>query len=253
MKIVIPSYNRPDILKQKTLKFLLEENYAPEDIYIFLKNDEQHVLYQQHIDEAVHFVVCNTNNLREKRQFICDYFPEGELILSVDDDIKRLKMIKHTSLRDFVPYMFRKMSEYNCKIWGVYPVNNLFFCKDRLRVGKQLVLFGFYGFVNTKDFCFPDVIKEDIWYSCYRSQKDGQILRYDGACMDTTLYTKGGLKEYRTLELEEKTCEAICNEFPSLVYYTVKKDGHPFCKWYKQNLIEYPFELHSTQSRAHEE
>ena len=243
MKIVVPTYNRPKIFKEKTLKYLLSEGIQPEEINVYLKNEEQLVLYKEHISENLNWVVCNTSNLSEKRQFICDGFATGELIFSIDDDIRGLKMKRPVALKVFLERMFEEMEKYECNIWGVYPVNNLFFCKDKLRVGKQLILFGFYGFKNTKDFRFPNLIKEDIWYSCFRSTKDGAVLRYNGACMDTSLYTKGGLSEYRNISNETDTCVKICKEYPELVSFTVKKDGHPYCKWRRLEHVDYDFIL----------
>ena len=239
MKIAVPTYNRPTVFKQKTLSYLLSEGIQPEEIDVFLKNEEQLVLYKQHITENLNWVVCNTQNLCEKRQFICDYYPEGEHVVSIDDDIKRLKMLRPVSLRILLKRMFEEMVKQNCKVWGFYPVSNLFFCKDKLRVGKQFIIFSFYGFLNTKDFSFPNLIKEDIWYSCFRSQEDGAVLRYNGACMDTTFYAKGGLSEYRNIENETEACRQICDQYSDLVSFTIKKDEHPYCKWKRLPHVDY--------------
>ena len=131
------------------------------------------------------------------------------------------------------------MEKTEVNMWGVYPVSNLFYCKDRYRVGKQFIVACFYGFKNVKDYRFEELadVKNDIWYSCFRSTKDGGVLRYDGCCPDTVYYAKGGLKEYRTQEREEKACRAIVEKYPDLVEYTVKKDGHPYCRWKRQKMI----------------
>ena len=40
MKYVIPSYQRADILKTKTLCFLEKQGVSPEDVYIFIREDD---------------------------------------------------------------------------------------------------------------------------------------------------------------------------------------------------------------------
>ena len=242
MKFAIPSYNRPEKLKKTTLAYLFSENIEAEDIYVFLKDEEQLALYKRSIDENLNWIVCNTTNLKDKRQFIIDFFPDKEIIVSLDDDIKRLKMLEPRSLKCLLAELFTALVENNCSIWGIYPVNNLFYCKERVKIGKQFICSNFYGFINNKSvkYTINAGCKLDIWLSCYLSEKEQRLLRYEGACPDTTYFAKGGLSDFRTFEQEVSACNQIVKEYPHLVSYAVKKDGHPYCVWKKQNLIIQP-------------
>lgn len=250
MKIVIPSYNRATILKEKTLKYVLSEGYSPSDIYVFLKNDEQLQLYKQTIDTHLNWVVCNTNNLSEKRTFIRNYFPEDEELLAIDDDVKRLKQLNPIPLKQFVTRMFELTRQEKVTLWGVYPVNqtNMFYCKDRVVVGSVYCVGCFYGFINKHQEAWPPVCdKEDKWLSCLRITLDGAVLRYEGACADTSYYAKGGLSEYRTLETEERISTLICDRFPELVSYKVKKNGHPDVVFRRKKNKVLPFTCQTPQ------
>ena len=48
-KIAIPSYQRPETLKKKTLNLLQKHKIKPSKIYIFVSDDEQKNLYQNHL------------------------------------------------------------------------------------------------------------------------------------------------------------------------------------------------------------
>jgi hypothetical protein len=228
MKIAIPSYNRASILKSKTLAYLLQEGFDPSEIVVFVKNDEQKTLYQKEISTPVTWVVCNNQNLCDKRTFISHYFPLDEEIVAVDDDIKTIKMLHPKPLREVLTTMFTLTRKEELTTWGIYPVNNLFFCKERVVRGSCYLIGCFFGFINKEHTVFPNLYtKEDKWWSCYNIQKDGAVLRYEGICPDTTYYASGGQTGIRTLELEEEHSKDLEKLFPTLVKYKLKKNGHP--------------------------
>lgn len=241
MKVAIPSYNRVKILKEKTLNMLLTEGFDPKDIYVFLKNEEQLEQYKAGIESPLNWVVCHNQNLSDKRTFIRRYFAEGEEILSIDDDVKRIKFLKPQPLKQFVSRMFELLKQEKLTAFGIYPVNqtNMFYCKDRVVKGSVYLVGSFYGFLNKQAEEWPTVCdKEDKWFSCKRITEDGAVLRYEGCCADTSFYAKGGLSEYRTLQSEEEYSKRICNQFPELVKYTLKKNNHPDVKFLrKKNTI----------------
>jgi hypothetical protein len=235
MKIAIPSYNRASVLKSKTLAYLLREGYNPSEIYIFLKNNEQLELYKKEITTPVNWVVCNNQTICDKRTFIRNYFPVDEEILSVDDDIKSLKMINPQPLKTLVEKMFILTLKEGLTSWGIYPVNNLFYCQERVVRGSVYICACFCGFINKQQEPYPNLFsKEDRWSSCLRIALDGAVLRYEGACPDTTYYAKGGLSEIRDFQTEEAHSRAVESLFPHLVRYKLKKNNHPDVEFIKK-------------------
>ena len=73
-KVCVPSYKRPHILKQKTLKLLerLQNNLSEVDVIV--ETDEMAEEYRKHIGDEVNIIVSNTDGIKEKRNFVRDYY-----------------------------------------------------------------------------------------------------------------------------------------------------------------------------------
>jgi hypothetical protein len=67
--VVIPSYNRVDILKAKTLKLLQDYKIPKSKIYVFVADEEQKKLYDELKDSVGHIIV-GVKGLPEVRNFI---------------------------------------------------------------------------------------------------------------------------------------------------------------------------------------
>jgi hypothetical protein len=96
--IVIPSYNRADLLNRKTLKVLNEYHIPRDVIYVFVANKEEEEIYKKTLnpDYYGHLIV-GVKGLKNQRNFISSYFKEGQEILNLDDDIGGFKILKHKS------------------------------------------------------------------------------------------------------------------------------------------------------------
>jgi len=230
MHIAIPSYQRPEKLRDTTLKYLASEGIDPQMITVFMASEEQKTIYQTILVPGSYGqLVVGVPNLSAQRQFIRDYYPEDADVLSFDDDIKKIKMLTPRPLLEIAEKMFQMSREELCTLWGIYPVNNLFFCKERVIKGKAYIIGCCYGFINKKDDCsFPSVSgAEDMWLSLKRAQLDGAVLRYEGICPDTVYYAKGGLSEYRkTTDIEKLDKEKVVAEFPDECEMKLKRNGH---------------------------
>jgi hypothetical protein len=232
--IAIPSYNRSEKLKETTLQMLQREEVPPVMITVFVASEAEKTIYEQTLVPGTYGqLVVGVPFISAQRQFICDYYPEGTCILSIDDDIKRLKWLKPQPLMPFVEEMFETSKLELCNLWGIYPVNNLFFCKDRIIKGRSFIIGCFYGFINKKDYVFPAVCGvEDRWLSLKRYTLDGAVLRYEGVCPDTVYYAKGGLFDYRRQHTDNKNQAFIVAQFPDECEMKLKKNGRwdVYCK-----------------------
>ena len=94
--IVIPSYNRANLLNKKTLKVLNEYHIPRNVIYVFVANKEEEEIYKKtlNLDYYGHLIV-GVKGLKNQRNFISSYFKEGNEILNLDDDIGGFKILKH--------------------------------------------------------------------------------------------------------------------------------------------------------------
>ena len=86
--IAIPSYKRPKTLKNQTLKVLKDYKIEPQRIYIFVADKEEKKIYENEIDEKdYNKIVIGLPGIKNIRNFMPNYFKEGQYIFYMDDDI----------------------------------------------------------------------------------------------------------------------------------------------------------------------
>lgn len=232
-EIAIPSYRRADILRKKTLAYLSEQHFPADKITIFVSSDDEKKTYEDELVLGSYArIVVAIPGLANKLNFIRQYYPEGTAVLRVDDDIRRIKMLQPRPLFPLVQELFEVSKREGCSLWGIYPVNNLFFCKERVLVGKVYVIGCFHGFFNDKSVVFPPEIssQEDKWLSLTHYKKEGKCLRYEGICPDTTYFAHNGLEEWRKAHHEESV-KKMLELFPTECVRKERKDGYADCVW----------------------
>ena len=95
--IAIPSYNRPDIIQNNTLDVLKRHNINPIHITIFVSDKQQYDIYKNAIPSTLYNnIVIGALGLKNQRNFINTYYPEGTHIVEMDDDIKRIVQLDIT-------------------------------------------------------------------------------------------------------------------------------------------------------------
>ena len=150
--IVIPSYNRVDILKEKTLKLLQKHKIPKSKIYVFVADADQKKMYEEGLGDSVDNIIVGVKGLPEVRNFIFDYFPKGKAIISFDDDVRGFieydaKVKRHERpLRDLAGMFNRGFTE--CKkaggrFWGVYPSANGYFMKPTVTTNLRFIIGSF--------------------------------------------------------------------------------------------------------------
>lgn len=89
--IAIPSYKRVDIIQKKTLKLLHEHNINPKLIKIFVANQSEYDEYKAQIPSELYGeLIIGEIGLKNQRNFISDYYPEGTNIVQMDDDVEKI-------------------------------------------------------------------------------------------------------------------------------------------------------------------
>jgi hypothetical protein len=88
-KIAIPSYKRHATLQKKTLAYLKQCNVNESIIYIFCANEQEVETYKKLIGGNYNYVT-GVETLMAQRNFIQGYFPEGEIVINIDDDVDGL-------------------------------------------------------------------------------------------------------------------------------------------------------------------
>ncbi len=248
--VAVPSYKRSKLIVKNTLKTLLSKKVDPNKIYIFVANNEELNDYIKNIPEGMyHKIIKGVIGLRDQRNFITQYFPEGKWIVELDDDVKdvlklipgngktrdeRQKKNKLVSVKDLDSFFKKAFAELetndelsNPHLWGVYPVNNPFFMSDTITRDLRFIVGPMWGKINRKD---PELKlklneKEDFERTLRNYHKDKSVIRFNNITINTSYYTtSGGMQSENKDRYDE--AEKSAN-------YLVKKFPHYTKKWYK--------------------
>ena len=94
-RVAIPSYKRAEILKNKTLKVLSESNVPSEKIDVFVADEKEKELYEKTLEPGTYSkIIVGQKGMRAIRNFIQDYYPEGQRIVNLDDDVEKIQIMK---------------------------------------------------------------------------------------------------------------------------------------------------------------
>jgi hypothetical protein len=239
--VAIPSYNRSETLITKSLPLLLSGKVPAERIYVFVIA-EQEAEYKRAIESLnkkfpdvkdVNLVV-GVRTLRAQRNFIIDYFPKGQRILMIDDDIKAIKrktgeqtMTDVVDLQKMVGGMFDICAEKGVDLWGIYPAYNAYFMKYDYTRGLNFILGSFYGQVNHPRFKCTYEHGEDYARSLkeFYDNPNGTI-RFNFVTQNTHGFSgTGGMNspEFNRLKNVKPALQKLKSEYPDDVTLKIKR------------------------------
>lgn len=274
--IAIPSYKRPVILLMKTLRTLYRNRIDPKRIYIFLANQDQLAEYKNLYNDPLAIDKFNIPNgykayiqkpvfvvgfkgLRNQRNFIADYFPPGQHILHMDDDIdsiqelntqqqtaitqstrRRYTLQPITNLDKFIRSAFEKCSRIGAHLWGIYPVANPYFMTPQITTGLKFIVGPMYGTINrhSRDLRLTTDEKENVERTLQYYTKDHAVIRYNNVTVVTNYFTTpGGMQASLSRPRSTRKTAALSaaeylhGKYPALTtVFTGKKSGWPELK-----------------------
>ena len=232
IEIAIPTYNRPHKLISTTLK-LLEE--VPNDIIkIYVENEEQYLIYQEHLTYDYEIIITNTQGIGEKRNWI-KHHTTAKYLLQIDDDIYAIKDWNGISLSservyDLIKRGFEETEKAGLHLWGICCYANAFYMKNTITTNLKFICGGFHGTITDKIIDTPIDTFEDYWNTCSYFREDGGVLRLNGYGLKTKTFTeKGGLQSvYSSTERllqEAENATKVKEEFKNMVSIIKKKRG----------------------------
>jgi hypothetical protein len=239
--IAIPSYKRHTTLKKKTMKVLEHYNVPAKLIHIFVANKEEAVLYKQELDAGSYGkIIVGKPGIKEIRNFMANYFPEGKHIVYLDDDISKLwrcvtkgdptekkdnKLVQLESFDTFVKNAFKMSMKTGFHNWGVYPTDNPYFMKPTMKNNSHIstdlkFLIGFFtGVINNRKSEIRTISdKEDYERSIKYYLNDGGIIRYNNISCNTRCYKEpGGIQTDRKKENSRVNANKLIKLYPDFV------------------------------------
>jgi hypothetical protein len=227
--IAIPSYNRAKEIQLKTLKYLKECGIEDDVITVFVANEEEKNIYTT--AGVRNKIVVGVLGITNQRNFIMNYFPLGQYVISMDDDIERLEEAIDGKFRPIIDLKkvfkenYQLMLEENRYIWGTYPVHNIFFIRKPIHTDLKFIIGVCYGYINRRIMLDVECEgKEDIQNSILHYLKDGGVLRINTIVAKTKFNAVGGLGIER-YEANKRAAEALHLKYPTLTTIFQRKNG----------------------------
>lgn len=238
-KIIIPSYKRAHTIVKKTLPYLKECNVDMTNVYVFVADQAEYLHYSKELAEGFEQVkvIVGVHTLRAQRNFIIDYFDEGEYLINIDDDIDCLmqpvdgKLQKLLDFEALVKEGYNKMILHRAKLFGIYAVSNHFFMSDTVSLDNKYICGGFFGNIVDKDSALKLELedKEDFERSILYYKKFGVNVRLNNYTLKTAAYKGiGGMQETRTKQRIHDSAVYLAQKYPDYCKINTAKKNKEF-------------------------
>ena len=259
--IAIPSYNRSQSIKNKTLAMLEYYSIPHSQIKIFVKADEVEK-YRASLPATIQ-VIEGAPGCIENRAAIRAYFPEGQHIAYLDDDLESLwsvcdqtdchvscycfdkknlrqdyykKQIRLPDLNKFLLTVFQTLEAEGAHLGGIYPICNGFFASHRINRALNYICGYCYFEINVRDVALVGhQYAEDYERSCIFYRRDGKLVRFEWVMAKSAFYkgdgdggSPGGLVETRTVERTKAAQEALAALYPEYVKVVPPTKGNKY-------------------------
>lgn len=239
--VAIPSYKRAESIQEHTLATLKKYGVEPERIYIFVADKDEEEDYRSKIPKALYNkIVIAKKGVHNARNIINEYFPVGQKIVEMDDDIKGFiefdpKAKRHekplVSLKRVIERGFAEAQKHGARLWGIYPSANGFFMKDTVSTDLKFIVGCFWGEINPgKEIHLDFSEKDDYLRTLLFYEKDGVVVRLNFVAPKTGYYkTPGGLQSNdKRKENQEIAVKELLRRYPDWVKVNPnRKSGFP--------------------------
>jgi len=233
--VAIPTYNRHEVLANKSLNTLIEGGVNKNKIFLFVANKEQYKLYEAAIPKDMYNeIVIGKKGITNQRKFIAKYFPEGQYVVSLDDDVEQFEILKGGKLAklknvdEFFIEAYQLLKKEKLFLWGIYPVRNPFFMYKNATTDLRFIIGVTFGFITRHNKKLEPSIKaetkEDYEQTILYYKMDGGVLRFNNITAKTKFNSPGGLGTDR-FERNKNAAEYLTAKYPDIVTMFTRKNG----------------------------
>lgn len=259
--IAIPSYKRPNIIQTKTLATLKRHHIPRTKIAIFVADATEYDIYKKTIPRTLYGkLIIGEPTLKNQRNFISNYYPEGTQIVQLDDDLDEIVQLHRrpstqintqryttpaaqrkaanylkpiTNLDKFIKTAFTLCREKGAYIWGIYPIANAYFMTDTVTSDLRFIVGPMWGIINRHS---PDLYltideKENTQRTLQYWVKDGAVIRFNNISIITNYYRNlGGMQATNTNRAKSamKSAQFLKAMYPHLTRISLRpKTGFP--------------------------
>jgi len=290
--VAIPTYKRPELIVKATLYVLYRAKIPSSSISLFLANAQERNNYvtllqnpittetklttilpkntdKQTITKYAKWllgisIVVGYKGLAKQRNFIRSWYPSGQHILCLDDDVRNVMRLnvsasnpKDRSKWKLIPVIkgldkliqsgFKKSIASGAYLWGVYPVDNAYFMSPNSSASLKFIVGPMYGIINRPELATQlDVTmdeKEDMERTLRHWKQDGAIIRLNYITIQTTYFdNNGGMQASLNSPLNhrksaaDKAATRLHAMFPDITRI-YKRKGGPRKEWAEIRLL----------------
>lgn len=205
--IAIPSYKRSTSIAQKSLATIRHNKIDPKRVHIFVANEDEFKDYDRDVPKDLYgkLIVAEPTLLRA-RNFITRYFPVGQKIWCMDDDIVGYRFMirdfkggllekdlyampseglrwyhgksyeycdKSDNIEQFIELGFKKCEETGAHLFGFYPTTDSIAMSCSITTDLKFIMGASWGYINPGDIFNTLNEKEDyertiLYYDRYK-------------------------------------------------------------------------------------
>ena len=223
--IAIPSYLRHQMISKKTLRFLREVDYPKELITIFVASYQELQIYESQISSNLYGqIIIGVLGLKEQRNFISNYYPDGEIICQMDDDVDRI-VCPYLSFQQILQKAYIELTMNTCGLWGILPKDDTRCFSDSVTTHLTHILGSFFICRNHRDIILTTNEKEDYERSIVYFLRYGSVRRYKGAGVRTRYgINEGGLQQPGRVIRMYNEAEYLSKKYPTLCKPILKNE-----------------------------
>jgi hypothetical protein len=220
MKIVIPTYQRYHI---KTVDLLEREGLTAT---LYVANQEEYDKYKANYPD--YEIIIGVKGIRAQREFIQSQYPEGTILLSMDDDIEDFTHSRGLDMNEWIEECEIALRESKSGMLTFSASSNPYFCGNfKIKEGRYLCCAFVYMFKVDHSITGEEDIDsaEDYDRSMMYLKKYGSILRYGDIVFKTKFWAPGGMSDQRTKESYLHNVNKLLAKYPDDLYVNIKKSG----------------------------
>jgi hypothetical protein len=152
-----------------------------------------------------HKIVVGKKGISHQRNFIIDYFDEGQHIVFIDDDVSNIRVKRKGKVSDlteldyFIKNAFKSLKDEKKFLWTTKNMYNPFYkkiMKDYAVVGFAEFSGDFLGIINRKSmkikYTLEEGENEQLELLFMYHKKDAGVIRYDNVIIISAKLTPGG-------------------------------------------------------------
>lgn len=225
--IAVRSYARAHDFPQMTYKVLHDAGLTS-ILYIFVASPEEKQTYQAALgDRPYKEIIVGKLGGANAIRAICNYFPMGQRIVFMDDDLRAFGYVHRpadlTALPDLLADGFQTIDKHNCGAFTFDFISNRFWLKDMPRkIIRPFTLAGcFFAARNEPSLIVTDTSHcDDLVRSVRYIDRYGGVLVYSGAYFRTKYATQsGGLQQSGDRANTAQVVQALYDADPAIRAY----------------------------------